>query len=61
MLRQKWDGSGESKGFGFVRFADKDVERQVKGGGSDKNVKVFVSYHDLQNYILSGARQTAPD
>ena len=61
MVKHKWDGSGESKGFGFVRFADKDVERQVKGGGSDQNVKVFVSYPDLQNYILSGAQQTAPD
>ena len=61
MLKHWWDGSGESKGFGFVRFADKYVERQVNGGGSDKNVKVSVSYPDLQNYILSGAQQAAPD
>ena len=61
MVKHKWDGTGESKGFGFIRFTDKGVERQVKGGGSDKNVKVFVSYPDLQNYILSGAQQTAPD
>ena len=55
MVKHKWDGSGESKGFGFIRFADKDVERQVKGGGSDQNVKVF------GKIILSGAQQTAPD
>jgi hypothetical protein len=23
-------GSGESKGFGFIRFADKEVEKKVK-------------------------------
>ena len=51
MVKHRWDGTGESKGYGFVRFTDKGVERQVKGGGSDKNVKVFVSYQDLQNYI----------
>jgi len=28
-LKHKWDGTGETKGYGYVRFADKDVENQV--------------------------------
>ena len=32
-LKHKWDGTGETKGYGYVRFADKDVENQVMVGG----------------------------
>ena len=32
-LKHKWDGTGETKGYGYVRFADKDVENQVMGWG----------------------------
>ena len=35
-LKHKWDGSGETKGYGYVRFADKDVENQVIGGGKQE-------------------------
>ena len=30
-------GSGESKGFGFIRFVDKEVEKKVRG--------VFSKFH----------------
>ena len=29
---KKRPGSGESKGFGFIRFVDKEVEKKVRGG-----------------------------
>ena len=29
---KKRPGTGESKGFGFIKFADKEVEKKVKAG-----------------------------
>ena len=34
---KKRPGSGESKGFGFIRFVDKEVEKKVRGVFSQPN------------------------
>ena len=38
---KKRPGSGESKGFGFIRFVDKEVEKKVRGVFSKFNSRGY--------------------
>ena len=42
-------GTGESKGFGFIKFADKEVEKKVRAAA-----KIFIKNCFLQSIINGG-------